>query len=649
MAFDPETPTTSEMLEWRNILASEWESTGEGTDSISTEQKEEVKTYFQQFELISPHGMLGVKTGSAPSDADAAIDSLVPDDVIVSVKPARNRKKYQAQARAMKLWGKGLIEAWRKRKDVLRLVVSNQVIRRFGVMRILYDRAAWPGRPETLAQAEDESDDAYEDRVIAWEARNRRRTPITMESRDPRYCRWRESSDGDMLAMCEDYYAWKLDVLAALGNYPQVGRILAGIPMQQRVRVSDVWLGKFRCLFVEDRPVFEINTTPSRANWRGVGVHGYPRIPYIPVPFRELPFDSPAQRYRGMLSNSAGLYQIESQVLTMTVWLLAWNAWRTYKGWTKDGRALEIKPGQYVPIDQRVGEYLELLDGRPFPPELLQTAAVIDSYIQRNGVAQGPRTAEGTRSAQQLWAIQAMRQLKIESPKDNLQRALGDALSLSAEILETMIKEPMTLPVSGKDKETKEPLGEVTLRPDDIDGYYDGFKVVFSRRIDPALIEQAKAMMTFAVNNWMPQELSVEMSGLTDDVDEWMDMLMIQATERLPAILEIIGLKRAETWWGKDSDEAKIYAQKLLESKQQSSLPGGAPGVPPGGGGGLTAPSPKGQTQPGGNNVTVIGGGLSQASAMHTSGRPRGRGGAPGATPSYASSGTPGASGAPGG
>ena len=156
--------------------------------------------------------------------------------------------------------------------------------------------------------------------------------------------------------------------------------------------------------------------------YRGVAEHGYPELPYVIVPFRELTFDDMERRYRGMLTNAAGLYPIESNVLTMQVWMLAINAWRTYLGWTKDGREIQIRPGQYIPIDQRIGEYLQMLEGQPVPDELLQTNSVVDNYIQRNGVAQGPRSAEGTRSAQQLWAIQSMRTLKIESAKDALVR-----------------------------------------------------------------------------------------------------------------------------------------------------------------------------------------------------------------------------------
>src|SRR5215471_16114032 len=170
------------------------------------------------------------------------------------------------------------------------------------------------------------------------------------------------------------------------------------------------------------------------------------------------------RRCRGMLTNAAGLYPIESNVLTMQVWMLAINAWRTYLGWTKDGREIQIRPGQYIPMDQRIGEYLQMLEGQPVPDELLRTTAVMDSYIQRNGVAQGPRSAEGTRSAQQLWAVQSMRTLKIESAKDALTRLLERSLELASMQLELMLGDKLTLPVPGKTKDGED-MGEVTEKP----------------------------------------------------------------------------------------------------------------------------------------------------------------------------------------
>jgi hypothetical protein len=311
--------------------------------------------------------------------------------------------------------------------------------------------------------------------------------------------------------------------------------------------------------------------------------------------------------------------------LTQTTWLLKENAWRTYQGWTHDGRDIVIEPGKMIPINEAAGEYLKMVEGTAVPPEVFQVIDTVDSYVQRNGVAQGPRTAEGTRSAQQLWGIQAMRQLKIESPKDNLQRGVVRLLSLATMILEKMVKEPVILPVPGKDNDGED-LGEVEIRPEDIDGYYEGFEVAFSRRLDPALIEQAKALQALATNNWMPLRQSIELSGLADDPQEWLDELVIQATERLPFILEITALERIKNWYGEESEIYIALKAQILTGLMQRQ--GGAPGMAPEGApgapaGGMTGPSPKGApSQPPGGGAEA-GNGLASAGASRGGG-PRG-------------------------
>lgn len=566
-------PTYQDMLDWRDSLNGEW---GE----LDTEQAQEEDLYFQRFDIESPHGRMGVKTGSAPADADAAIDTIVPADILVRVRPLRAREKYREQADKLVRVGKALLHAWRRRKDVLRQIASDMVIRRYGVARVLFDDTLWPPIPEGLDDEE----------LLAWQARNRRKCPIVLERRNPRHVRWRESEQGDLLVVVEHYVTTALEAKEALGHYPAVMKVLRGRDANEKVTVSDVWYGAYRGLFIEDEPVFPVG---GSGRYRGVAPHGYPEVPYAMAAFRELPFEEVVRRFRGMLTNAAGLYPIESQVLTMQVWLLAWNAWRTWKGHTIDGRDLVIVPGEYIPLDPRKGEYLEMLEGKPVPDELLQTAAVVDSYIQRNGVAQGPRTAEGTRSGQQLWAIQAMRQLKIESAKEELIRFVQRCLSLALMIIEERIDE-LTLPVPGRDREGKE-LGEVTVRPKDIAGYYDGYEISFGRRLDPALLEQAKALQALALNNWMPLRVSWEMSGLVDVPQEWEDDLLLQATDRLDFMLELLALERVRQEYGEESWQYKALRDRMMAGGPAQAMPG-APGMAAGGT--IQPPSMRGPTAP---------------------------------------------------
>lgn len=569
MLYQENRPTLAECRAWRDTLVGEW-------SSLSSEQEREEKIYFQQFDLLAPYGQFAAKTGSAPADADAAVDTLVPPEILVRVRPARAREKYREQADKLMRFARALIFSWRRNRDPIRKIVNDMVIRRYGVGRVMFDETLWPTAPAGMD----------EDSYIAWETKNRRRCPIVFQHRPARYVRWREH-DGALLSVIEHYPSKVLEARAAFGRYPAAQRILRGRDPNDTVYVSDVWIGSYRCLLIEDEPVFPV----GRGSDRGVVPHGYADIPYIIFPFRELPFDEMERRYRGMLTNASELYPLESQVVSMQVWMLAWNAWRTFVGWTKDGRDLRIMPGHMIPIDRRIGEYLEMLQGEPVPPELLQTAAVLDSYIQRNGVAQGPRTAEGTRSGQQLWAIQAMRQIKIESAKMELKSGMERALSLAAMIAETFLDDRLTLPVPGRDRQGND-MGEVTISPKDINGYWDGFEVSFGKRLDPALLEQAKALAALAANNWMPLRYSWEYSGLIDVPQEWEDELLLQAVERLDFIIEAAGLEKIKQFYGEDSDEYRMFRDRLMQQRRASQGMAGGPGIPSPGG--IQPPSMRG-------------------------------------------------------
>lgn len=624
-------PTFEEMLYWRDHLNGQW-------GDLDDEQDQETDLYFQQFDVESPGGRLAVKTGSAPSDADAAIDSLVPPDISVHVRPARARQKYRDQADKLTRFGKALLYSWRRRKDFVRQIATDMVIQRVGVGRIMVDRSLWPEKPPDLTsspvpeQGAEEDDEMYAARLRlwedtdeedAWEVRHRRRNPIVWQRRDPRICRWREADDGELLVVIEHYQTSVIEAQHAwLSLYPDgVAEATRGMEPDSDIWVDDIWRGKWRCLVLNDIPLFPIG---GDSEYRGVAEHHYPEIPYVIAPFRELTFDQMERKYRGMLTNAAGLYPIESNVLTMQVWMLAINAWRTYLGWTKDGRELQIRPGQYIPIDQRIGEYLQMLEGQPVPDELLKTSAVMDSYIQRNGVAQGPRSAEGTRSAQQLWAVQSMRTLKIESAKDSLTRLLQRSLEVASAELELMLRDSLTLPVPGKNREGED-LGEVRIRPEDVDGYWEGYEISLGRRLDPALLEQWKALQALQANKWIPHRTSIEMSGATDNPQEWLDELVREAVDALPFVIEQVGLERIKNWFGEDSERFIALSQKLLEEHTPQKSPMGPQGgtqQPPSG-----APKGGGAPQGAGDSLAA----LMKAKGPQRSGKanalPAGRGG----------------------
>jgi hypothetical protein len=566
-----EAPTLEEMKAFRDELHSEW-TQGEGNeDGLDGQQDEEERLYFQDFPVYAPENKWVVKTGSAPADCDSAVDTLVPLEISVKVRPARNTEKCKKQAERQVRFAKGIINSWREGEDKLRAVATDMVMRRVGVARILYDKSLWPDPPKGLS-GED---------LDYWEAVHRSKIPIVMEVRNPRYTRWRESGDrGELLGVVETYKTTVLEARRRFESFPAARTILRTLKPNDTVIVDDIWYLKWRSVLIDDKPIFPFGTGKRK----GVVPHLYPEIPYALAPFRKLTFENPGRRYRGPLSNSRNLYVNECQALTMQVWMMALNAWRTMVGWTKDGRPISVVPGTYVQIDQRIGEYLEQLKGEPVPDVIAQTASIFDGFIQRNGTSQGPRSVQGTRSAEQVWAIQSQRLVKLESAKQSLVTFIDRCLRLSAMIAQHMHKDKLTLPVPGKDQEGND-YGEVTIDPQrDIDGYWDAFEVTTGKRIDPAVLSQMQALSQLAMGGWMPYVDSVEMSGATDTPQEWEDKLLLQKVNNLPMMAEVAALKLAERWFeeGRDSQEYQMLLQRVM-GQQGAGAQTGGPGQTPAG------------------------------------------------------------------
>jgi hypothetical protein len=541
-----------DMRYWRDSLDGSWGESVEDEGGLDDQQESSESLYFQHFDLISVNGENAVRTGSAPADADAAVDSLTPVDIQVRVRPARNRQTHKERAERLAKFARGVLTDIRKKRDIFRLVASDQVIRHVGVMRALFDDRRWPAVPTVF------DEEADEDRA-EWEAAHRR-FPIIVEVRNPRFVRWRMTDSGELLAVTEKYQTTVAEARLSFSDCPRAVTLLLGRRPNDKVWISDIWVDTDRCVLLDEEPVFGEGDS-------GVRAHGYPEPPYVIVPFRELHFEEPSRRYRGMLSNAKGLYQIESQVLTAHTVMLYWNAWRSFKGHFADkDRKIDIRPGSFIDVDPARGESIELMGGEPVPPELMNTASIIDAYIQRNGVAQGPRTQEGTRSAQQVWAIQSIRQLKVEPGKQALQQGVERLLMLIARILTTRLPagERLTLPVPGRDREGN-PIGEVTITVGDLLSYEESFDVTFGRRLDPAVLEQAKAVMGLALNNWMPRIKSWELSGLTESPEEWEDELYLQAVNDLDFMKEVGAWEALVASFGADSWQVQNYVQRMQQ------------------------------------------------------------------------------------
>jgi hypothetical protein len=205
-------------------------------------------------------------------------------------------------------------------------------------------------------------------------------------------------------------------------------------------------------------------------------------------------------------------------------------------------------------------------------------------------------------------------------------------LRLATIILELFLPdEPLVLPLPGT-RIGMNPRGEVSDQARrTFNGYYNGYEVNFGRRLDPATIEQAKALQVFATNNWMPLHESWRLSGLTDNPQEWEDELLLQSVDRLPWVIELAALAMVKSYYGVESPQFMRLIEKI---EQQGS--GGGSGAPPGGAPGLPSPGGLQPTNPNATpNGNSLGGGESANLAMQhhqPGGRPIGGNTPPGAT-----------------
>lgn len=562
-------PSFQELLQWRDELNSNWESGTSNTDSLDDQQEADEALYFQNYSVTAIDGdPYAAQTGSAPEDVDATVDSLVPSRILIKVVPPGGDKKAKDKADRLRRGGQAVLEAWRRPKDIIREIVVDMVHRRYAVARVMFDERLWRDDPSKLTKKQKQED------VAEWKKKHFDELPIVLDRRPARFTRWREHR-GKMVLVVEDYWTTVLEAKQQFWQFPQAQRILLQKDPFDNVRVSDVWYEDWRALFLDDRPIFESDD--------GVLEHGYDEIPYVTAAFRELAtYDEPGKRFRGPTSNVAGLYPAESRVLSMQLTMLAFNAWRTHVGHTVDGREIRIIPGHYIDIDKNRGEYLELLRGDPVPDELLRTESVIDQLIQRNSSSASGRGSDNARSAQQLYAAQALRGLKTEPARDALALLIEKALKLVMMEIETIVGEPITLPYPVKSKDSD--FGLVTIGPNNIGGYWGGFRVSFGKRLDPASLEQAKVLQNWSKDKWISWETSHELAEVLEDIAHEEETMVLEAVDRLPFMIETAAADQVENYYGETSWQYSTIRTQIEQGRSEQANQGGAASLPAPGG-----------------------------------------------------------------
>jgi len=251
LAWD-DAPTLDEMKYHRDELDSEWNMSTTDEPSLDQQQKDEEDLYFQNFDVYAPEDRWIVKTGSAPADSDAAVDTMVPTEIGVNVRPLKGKIKYDDQADKLMKLGYGLLHAWRSDNDVIRDLVTDMVVKRYAVGRVLYDDTLWPKVPKSVPEGYDSMD--------YWMALNRRKCPIVLERREPRHCRWLEDDRHSIIVMVEHYETTVMEALDKWRHLAPALRILKGRELHDKIEVSDIWKGRYRSVMLEDEPIFPVGS-----------------------------------------------------------------------------------------------------------------------------------------------------------------------------------------------------------------------------------------------------------------------------------------------------------------------------------------------------------------------------------------------------
>jgi hypothetical protein len=164
----------------------------------------------------------------------------------------------------------------------------------------------------------------------------------------------------------------------------------------------------------------------------------------------------------------------------------------------------------------------------------------------------------------------------------------------------------LTLPLPGRDEQGNE-RGQVSIRAADLKDYADCYEVTFGSRPDPALIELNKSLMAFSQGGYMPIRTAIEMGGLTDVAQDWLDEMRRQKLENLPGQAELAAIKQYENYYGPNSEE--VLALKQLMQQQHQGQGGGQP--PQQGGPGVPQPgssqAPGGLARAGTQNSAALG------------------------------------------
>jgi hypothetical protein len=315
----------------------------------------------------------------------------------------------------------------------------------------------------------------------------------------------------------------------------------------------------------------------------------YGFIPLIPVHFKKLPVEEPDRRYRGFLSNSVDDYKAESALATQYLTIISRSAWPVVLTRFLDNRKFVQRPGWQFPL--RPGEAVEAFNGQAPVPEVGQAWDRIRAAIRQNALgASAGNMPPGVRSAEALSLMQGPDRNKVAPALRSLELALERAVEMALLIVEKLYQKPVTLPIAGSAaKNPGRPLQVVTLKPEDIRGYYDA-DISFGPSFGQDVLQRAQALNALVKDNFISKTRAWRnVPELVESEEDAFQELIQEAADHHPLMVQANVMKRLSMW------DPQIFQWMMqVGAFNGPSQGGGPPGPAPGGGGppGAGAPGP---------------------------------------------------------
>lgn len=583
-------------------------------DRLHAAAKKETDLYFQQFNLEVPEGHTVVRLGTAPGDVDQALETAAPGETIgVEVRPVKDTQDWHERADRREKWIRALIDRWRKPDDFIRQLLWGILVQRKRWLQVSYQPAP-DEDPPTPYRNEDWP--SFDERTQEWKSRRDSWVPLNIEIKPLGCVFGRETSNSQLLYCFEQYERTIADLTYWYppDKFPAVARIIKNRSFNEYVTFTAYWSKDWRAAYVDLQPILPSASGTSKDS-RGVVRNEYGFIPFIPVFFRKLPVAEPERQYRGFLSNAVDDYISESLLASQYMTIIARAAWPVVLTRFLDQRKFNQRPGWQFPL--RPGEAVEAFNGQAPVPEVGQAWDRIRAAIRQNALgASAGNMPPGVRSAEALSMMQGPDRNKIAPALRSLQLALEQSVTMALKIVEKLHQQPVSLPMADPGTVRNSPgraLQVVTLKPEDVRGYYD-CQISFGPAFGQDVLNRAQALNALVKDHFISRERAWRnVPELVDSEEDAFQELIEEAADNHPLMVQAHVMKRLQMF------DPQTFAWMMQVGAFNGPAGGGGPGGPEGGpeGGGpppgragAPGPSPAGALPggagpgaPGGNQV----------------------------------------------